>query len=68
MLAGKGALRAGRGSKESWSGFLMPSHPLTNFDIPKYYEKEPKFNSPFSMNNFPKMKKDEAYVIDLDQY
>ena len=22
-------------------GFLMPSHPLTNFEIQKYYQNEP---------------------------
>ena len=22
----------------------MPTHPLTNFEIQKYYQKEPKFN------------------------
>ena len=68
ILAGKGVLRAGRGNKQSWSGFLIPSPPSTNFDIPKYYENEPKFNSLFSRNNLPKIKKDEAYVIDLDEH
>ena len=32
-------------------GFLMPSHPLTNFEILKYYENEQKFNDVFSRNN-----------------
>ena len=26
------------------SGFLMPLHPITNFEIQKYYQNEPKFN------------------------
>ena len=28
-------------------GFLMPPHPLTNFEIQKYYENEPRFNDVF---------------------
>ena len=48
-------------------GFLMPPHPLTNFEIQKYYKNEPRFNGAFSRNNLPK-KKDRAYVINLDEY
>ena len=29
---------------------------------------EPRFNGVFSRNNLPKIKKDEAYVINLDEY
>ena len=25
----------------------MPAHPLTNFEIQKHYENEPRFNSAF---------------------
>ena len=32
--------------------FLMPTHPLTNFEIQKYYQKEAKFNGAYSRNNF----------------
>ena len=49
-------------------GFLMPPHPLTNFEIQKYYENEPRFIGVFSRDNLPKKIKDEAYVIDLDEY
>ena len=49
-------------------GFLMPPHPLTNFEIQKYYQNEPRFNGVFSKNNLPKRIKDGAYVIDLDEY
>ena len=49
-------------------GFLIPPHPLTNFEIQKYYENEPRFNGAFSRNNLPKKIKDEAYVINLDDY
>ena len=46
----------------------MPPHPLTNFEIQKYYQNEPRFNSVFSRNNLPKKIKDGAYVINLDEY
>ena len=49
-------------------GFSMPPHPLTNFEIQKYYRNEPRFNSVFSRKNLPKRIKDEAYVINLDEY
>ena len=49
-------------------GFLMPPHPLTNFEIQKYYQNEPRFNGVFSRNNLPKKTKDGAYVINLDEY
>ena len=49
-------------------GFLMPSHPLTNFEIQKYYENEQRFNGDFSRSNLPKKIKDGAYVINLDEY
>ena len=28
-------------------GFLIKPHPLTNFEIQKYYENEPRFNGVF---------------------
>ena len=49
-------------------GFLMPPHPLTNFEIQKYYQNEPIFNGIFSRNNLPKKIKDGAYVVNLDEY
>ena len=49
-------------------GFLMPPHPLTNFEIQKYYQNEPRFNGVYSRNNLPKKIKDVAYVINLDEY
>ena len=45
----------------------MPSHPLTNFEIQKHYQKEPKFNGVYSRNYLPKIK-DGTYVINLDEY
>ena len=45
----------------------MPPHPLTNFEIQKYYENEPKFNDVYSKNNLTKIK-DMADVINLDEF
>ena len=49
-------------------GFLIPPHPLTIFEIQKYYKNESRFNGVFSRNNLPKKIKDGAYVINLDEY
>ena len=49
-------------------GFLIKPHPLTNFEIQKYYENEPRFNGVFSRNDLPKKIKDGAYVLNLDEY
>ena len=46
----------------------MPPHPLTNFEIEKYYKNEPRFNGVFPRNNLPKKNKDWAYIINLDEY
>ena len=45
----------------------MPPHPLTNFEIQKFYQNEPKFNGVYSRNNLPKIK-DGEFVINLDEY
>ena len=45
----------------------MPPHPLTNFEIQKYYQNEPSFNGIFSRDNLQKIK-DGAYRINLDEY
>ena len=49
-------------------GFVIPPHPLTNFEIQKYYKNEPRFNGVFSRNNSPKKIKDGAYIKNLDEY
>ena len=46
----------------------MLPHPLTNFEIQKYYQNEPKFNGVFSRDNLPNKIKDGAYVMNLDEY
>ena len=45
----------------------MLSHPLTNFEIQKYYQNEPRFNGVYSRYNLQKIK-DRAYVVNLDEY
>ena len=45
----------------------MLPHLLTNFEIQKYYQNEPRFNGVCSRDNLPKMK-DGAYIINLDEY
>ena len=49
-------------------GFLMPPHPLTNFEIQKYYENKPRFNGVFLRDNLPKKIKVGAYIINFDEY
>ena len=45
----------------------MPCHRLTNFEIQKYYQNEPRFNGVYSRDNLRKIK-DKAYIINLDEY
>ena len=45
----------------------MLSHPLTKFEIQKYYQNEPRFNGIYSTDKLSKTN-DGAYVINLDEY
>ena len=45
----------------------MLSHPLTTFEIPQYYQNEPRFNGVYSRDNLTKLN-DGAYVINLGEY
>ena len=45
----------------------MPPHPLTNFEIQKYCQNEPRFNGIYSRDNLQKIK-DGEYIINLDEY
>ena len=53
---------------------MTPPHPLTNFEIQGYYQKESRFNGVFSRDNLPNTIKngakrgERAYVINLDEY
>ena len=46
---------------------FMPSYPLINFEMQRYYQNEPKFNGIYSRNNLLKIK-ERAYVINLDEF
>ena len=46
---------------------MIEPHPLTNFEIQKYYENEPRFNGIFTRDNLQKIK-DGTYIINLDEY
>ena len=48
--------------------FLMVTHTLKDFEIEKYYENKARFNGVYSKNNLPKKIKDEAYIINFDEY
>ena len=48
--------------------FLIPHQLLTNFEIQKYHENEPRFNGVYSRDNFPKTIEDGAYMINLDDH
>ena len=49
----------------------MLPHPLTNCQIQKYYQSsknETRFNGVYSRDNLSDKIKDEAYIINLDEY
>ena len=55
----------------------MPPHPLTDFEIQKYYQNKPRFTGVYSGDNLPERSstecnsveiKNEAHVIILDEY
>ena len=69
IRAGEGTIRDGYGSKRAFLKiFLTPPHPLTNFEMQKYYQNERRFNGVFSRDNLPNSIKNGAYVINLDEY
>ena len=64
LISGKGIARGGCGNTKrkeivrlgygvEWD-FLIPPHPLTNFEIQKYYQNEPRFTGAFSGDNLRK--------------
>ena len=48
--------------------FLILPHPLTNFEIQKCYQNEPKLHGLYSRDNLPDKVKDGVYVINLEEY
>ena len=47
---------------------MIPPHPLTVFEIQKYYQNEPRFNGVYSRHNLAKKIKYGTYVINLDEH
>ena len=45
----------------------MRPYSLTNFEIQKYYQNEPKINGVYSRNSLPKIK-NGSYVINHDEF
>ena len=45
----------------------MSPHPLSNFEIQKYCQNEPKLNGVYPRNNLLEIK-DGTYIINLDEY
>ena len=48
-------------------GFLIPPHPLTNFEIQKYFQNEPEFNGVYLRSNLAKIK-NVTHVINLHEF
>ena len=46
----------------------MPPYSLTNFEMQKYYQNEPRFNEVYSRDNIPNKTKDWIYIINLNEY
>ena len=44
----------------------MPPHPLTNFEIQKYYQNEPRFDGVYSRDTLTTIK-DGTHIINLDE-
>ena len=65
----RGIVRAGCGDlSQNKKGLLIPSHPLTNFEIQKYYDNESRFNGVDSRDNLPKEIKDGVYITNLAEH
>ena len=65
--AGEGIVRAGYGSSIKNKDFYYHLI-LTDFEIQKYYQNEPRFNGVYSRDNLPDKIKDGAYLTNLDEY
>ena len=46
---------------------MIPPHPLTDFEIQKYYKNKPRFNGIYSRDNLSEIK-DGAHIINLGEY
>ena len=45
----------------------MLPHSLTTFEIQKYHQNEPKFNSVYSRSNLPKIKDEACVILNFDE-
>ena len=50
IRAGKDSIRPGEGTIRAGQNYLTSPHPFTNFELQKYYQNEPKFNSVYWIN------------------
>ena len=57
-----------KGKKNQQNKFLMLLHPLTYFEIQKYYQNELRLNGVHSRDNLSDKIKNGAYMINLDEY
>ena len=53
---------------QSWRGFLILPHPLTNFEIQRCYQNGPKVKGCYSRIKLTKTMKDAAHIISLEGY
>ena len=68
LLTGKGTVKAGEdtvgageGTIRSLQKFLMPPHPVTNFEIQKYYQNQHETDNDYLRTNLPKIKEYDDY-------
>ena len=47
---------------------IFPVYPLSNIEIKKYYQNEPRFINVYSFDNLHNKIRDGAYIINLDEY
>ena len=53
---------------QNWRMFLIPPYYLTNFEIQKHYRSKSKFRAVYSRNNLPNTMKEDAYIVNLDEF
>ena len=51
-----------------WFTDSLTNYPFTNFEIPKSYQNEPRFNGVYSRHDLLKKTKGGTYIINLDEY
>ena len=50
------------------TGSFNDANLVTNLEIQRYYQNEPRFNGIYSRNNLPDKIKYGVYLISLDEY